>query len=120
LYLNIKKINNIFSSPDNKDFQFKMNTQYMPCHDDLARIKCALTADMARAVVDLGLWKTIRDFTGESFMFDGPPELNKLDDHPLVNKYGHSGASFGCCLRNVQFIGKNGVDAFNTLYDSQQ
>ena len=88
--------------------------------DALAHIKCEVTQDMAKAVLDLDLWDTVCAFEGKSFMFHGPAALNKLDSHPLVVKHGHSGASFGICMRNVQFIGKNGVDAFNTLYDSQQ
>jgi hypothetical protein len=91
-----------------------------PTDADISRIECEMTRDTARAVRDLGLWDTVCDFTGKSFMFHAPEAINKLDTHPLVAKYGHSGASFGLSLRNVQFIGKNGVDAFNTLYDSQQ
>ena len=96
-----------------------MASQNIPVERDaLAHIKCNMTRNMATAVLDLDLWDTVRDFEGKSFMFHGPEALNNLDSHPLVD--GHSGASFGICLRNVQFICKNGVDAFNTLYDSQQ
>lgn len=98
-----------------------MTSQNFPIvgSDEIAHVKCEMTRDMAIAVLEMGLWVTVRDFDGKSFMFHGPAALNKLDSHPLVVKHGHSGASFGICLRNVQFIGKNGVDAFNTLYDSQ-
>lgn len=74
-----------------------------------------MTRDMATAVIDLGLWDTIRDFSGKSFMFHAPEAVNKLDAHPLVDKYGHSGASFSMCLRNVQFIAKNGIAAYLAL-----
>lgn len=82
---------------------------------DISRIKCEMTRDMATAVLDLGLWTTIRDFSDKSFMFDAPAVVDKLDAHPLVDKYGHSGASFGMCLRNVQFIAKNGIAAYLAL-----
>jgi hypothetical protein len=75
---------------------------------------------MAIAVLEKELWVTVREFEGKSFMFHAPKAVNKLNSHPLVDKYGHSGASFGHCMRNVQFICKRGVDAFNTLYDSEQ
>jgi hypothetical protein len=68
-----------------------------------------MTRDMASAVLELGLWETVRDFTGKSFMFHAPADVDKLDTHPLVDKYGHSGASFAICLRNVQFIANNGT-----------
>ena len=76
---------------------------------DISRIKCAMTRDMASAVLELGLWETVRDFTGKSFMFHAPEAVDMLDTHPLVDKYGHSGASFALCLRNVQFIANNGT-----------
>lgn len=99
-----------------------MSAQNFPTvgRDEIAHIKCNMTHDMATAVLDVGLWDTIRDFDGKSFMFHAPEAVNKLDTHPLVDKYGHSGASFAFCLRNIQFIAKNGVDAFNTLYDIEQ
>lgn len=88
--------------------------------DDIRLIKMMdpVTADMLTAVIDLGLWETVRDFTGKSFMYHAPKDLDKLDTHPLVAKYGHSGASFGMCLRNVQFIAKNGVDAYLAICNS--
>ena len=73
---------------------------------------CEQTADMGIAVCELNLLNTIRDFEGKSFMFDAPEAVDKLDAHPLVDKYGHSGASFAFCLRNVQFIARNGIDAY--------
>lgn len=78
-------------------------------------ITCPSIQDMCQAVWDLRLWKFIRDFDDDKrgFMFSNDPRLNELDNHPLVTKHNHSGASYGWCARNVQYIAKNGVDAFN-------
>ena len=114
-------MNNSFCDPFNNQPMSEMSNQNFVTditHDEIARIKCNMTRDMATAVLECGLWDTVRDFEGQSFMFHGPEDINNLDNHPLVDMYYHSGASFALCLRNVQFIGKNGVDAFNTLYDT--
>lgn len=91
-------------------------TVTIPTPESLACIKCDITRDMATAVLELGFWPVVRDFEGKSFMLHAPEISNKLDAHPLVAKHGHSGVSFGFCLRNVQYIAKHGIDAFNLNY----
>lgn len=82
---------------------------------DFSAISCIPTRDMCIAVFELGLWDFVRDFDDEQhgFMFSGDPRVSRIDSHPLVDQHGHSGASFAYCSRNVQFIAKNGVEAFN-------
>jgi hypothetical protein len=84
---------------------------------DFDAISCAPTSDMCTAVHNLGLWAFVCDFDDEQrgFMFSNDPRVELIVSHPLVEKHGHSGASFGICARNVQFIAKYGVDAFNRL-----
>lgn len=85
---------------------------------DFSCITCPSIQDMCQAVWDLRLWKFVRDFDDDKrgFMFSNDPRLNELDNHPLVTKHNHSGASYGWCVRNVQYIAKNGVDAFNKTH----
>jgi hypothetical protein len=45
-------------------------------------------------------------------MYHAPEAIKKLDAHPLVEKYGHSGFSFVFCIRNVQTIAKRGIDYY--------
>jgi len=87
---------------------------------DFNRIKCEATRDMCFAVMQLGLWQFVRDYEDEQrgFMFSVHPDVHKIDSHPLVNRHGHSGASFGLCCRNVQFIAKQGLDAWCAKFEN--
>ncbi len=80
---------------------------------DILKIMDAKTRDMAIVVFDLGLWNTVRNFAGTNFMFDAPESIYEVDKHPLVAKYGHSGASFGLYMRQVQSFARkrNGIAA---------
>jgi hypothetical protein len=81
---------------------------------DFSMISCEATRDMCFAIRQLGLWGFMRDFEddGRGFMFSNAPEVVQISRHPLVDRHGHSGASFGICCRNVQFIAKNGIGAW--------
>lgn len=81
---------------------------------DFSAISCIPTRDMCRAVFELGLWDFVRNFEDNQrgFLFSKDPRIVQIDMHPLVDKHNHSGASFAYCARNVQFIAKNGVDAW--------
>ena len=81
---------------------------------------CKSTRDMCIAVRQLGLWDFVRDFEDDTrgFMFSTGPEISQISNHPLVDKWGHSGASFGMCCRNVQFIAKNGLDAWCARFEN--
>jgi hypothetical protein len=44
----------------------------------------------------------------DHYMFKNLPELDRFHSHPLVTKYGHSGASFAYMCREMQHISKSG------------
>jgi hypothetical protein len=88
---------------------------------DFNRIRsCVATRNMCMAVRQLGLWDFIRDFEDDrdGFMFSNNPDVHKISSHPLVERHGHSGASFGICCRNVQFIAKEGLDAWCEKFEN--
>ena len=87
----------------------------MTTTSDFAKITCPATRNMCQAIWDLGLWEFICNFEDDKrgFIYSGDPQVNMISEHQLVD--GHSGASFGLCCRNAQFVAKNGVDAFNRL-----
>jgi hypothetical protein len=67
------------------------------------------------------LWNWMRNFEpqeGRGFMFsEGVPELERLNDELFkdpVNS-GHSGASYGITMRNMEYIAKNGYSAYKTM-----
>ncbi len=45
-----------------------------------------------------------------SFMFSNSPKIWEITNK--MKYTGHSGASFGCVMRTMQYIAQNGMDAF--------
>lgn len=67
--------------------------------------------NMHNAITELDLW----DFMAqdiESYMFSSDPCVTKISMHPLVQESGHSGATFGICMRMMQRIAKLGWDGY--------
>ena len=66
-----------------------------------------------RAVNNLELWNWLRDIHTESFMFSNDPNIMRVyREIEKVGYTGHSGASFGCTMRHIEFIAKNSIDAY--------
>jgi len=71
------------------------------------------------AITQLELWSFIRDFQGESFMFSSAPEIMRIYKKIEELGYGgHSGGSFGCVMRAMEYIGKNGLDKFQEKWEN--
>jgi hypothetical protein len=78
--------------------------------------------DAYEAITVTGSWGAMKNFNGESFMFySGKSETSNfpLNEPFIANimnamewRDRHSGASFGCTLRVMEFIAKNGWDAY--------
>ena len=53
----------------------------------------------------------------ESFMFSNDKEIGIISDKMIELGYdGHSGASFGMTMRNMQFIALNGLDEHKKMW----
>jgi hypothetical protein len=70
-----------------------------------------------QSVNSLELWDWLSSFEpeeGKGFTYSNCEEINKIFQkmEELPNSPGHSGASFGITMRKLQFIAKNGLDAF--------
>jgi hypothetical protein len=53
----------------------------------------------------------------ESYMFSDDKEVHRISDKISQLGYdGHSGSSFGCTMRAMQYIAKNGYDKFREEY----
>jgi hypothetical protein len=53
----------------------------------------------------------------KSYMFNDDDELQRI--YNKIEQLGykeHSGASFGCIMRNMQFIAKNGIENHKQAY----
>jgi len=64
------------------------------------------------AISQLEFWDFMkRDI--ESYMFSSDPKVGKIYEKIEELGYtGHSGSSFGCTMRAMQFIAQNGYDKF--------
>lgn len=69
------------------------------------------------AITQLELWTYLKNFRDGSFTFSGGPEVdciyNKIEQ---LGYGGHSGGSFGCTMRTMEFIAKNGLERFEQDY----
>jgi hypothetical protein len=67
--------------------------------------------DAYQAITVTGSWDAMKNFSGESFMFSRDPFVANIMN-AMAWRDQHSGASFGCTLRIMEFIAKNGWDAY--------
>jgi hypothetical protein len=69
------------------------------------------------AITQLELWDFMKNFKGESFMFSNSSEVEQIYKKIEELGYcGHSGGSFGCILRDMQYIAINGIASFQEIY----
>jgi hypothetical protein len=69
------------------------------------------------AITQLELWDYMRNFNEESFMFSSAKEVSKIYEKIGELGYGgHSGASFGFIMRQMQQIAKNGLQEYISRY----
>jgi hypothetical protein len=74
--------------------------------------------DAFNAITEAGLWEWLAAYEpkqGEGFMFSGAPEISIITKKMHLGD-AHSGASFGLTMRNMQYIAKNGLEAFKDLW----
>jgi len=68
------------------------------------------------AISQLEFWDFMNKET-QSYMFSGDPRVGKIYAKIEELGYtGHSGGSFGCTMRAMQFISQNGYDKFREEY----
>jgi hypothetical protein len=73
-----------------------------------------MLCDMHQACTQAGAWDWIKTFNEESFMFSPHPMIGEISKHMKYN--GHSGASFGFCMRHMENYAKNGAEAYAWKY----
>jgi len=85
----------------------------------------ALYRNMHNAVTQTELWDWLRDFEpeeGKGFMFSDTLEINRINnkmrEDPISDN--HSGASYGCMMRTMQYIAKNGYDKYRIEYTNKR
>ena len=76
--------------------------------------------DMADTTTRLNLWKWFRDESppeNQGYMWWGHENIHKISNGLKDNP--HSGATFGWCMRQMQYIAKNGFTKWNTPAKAQ-
>ncbi len=68
-----------------------------------------------RAISACELWNWLRIYDPPSgFMFSLEPELERIKQELAKDPFNdnHSGASYGCMMRNMEYIAKNGYNSY--------
>ena len=70
------------------------------------------------AITQLELWNFIKKDPGEGgFMFSNAEEVKLISAKiEQLGYHGHSGASFGCTMRSMQYVAKHGYEKFKEEY----
>jgi len=72
-----------------------------------------ILTDAYETITRLGLWEKMKEDPGSGgFMYSGHNYISEISS--AIKYDGHSGASFGWTMRVMQFIAKNGWDAYVT------
>ncbi len=67
--------------------------------------------DIYDAVSELNMWENMRNFSEESFMFSRSAWLSQVQGKMKLMDT-HSGSSYGCSMRIIESIAKDGWDAY--------
>jgi hypothetical protein len=76
------------------------------------------------AITQCELWDWLRTYSppdGKGFMFSTTAEMDrivkKMYEEDIAN--GHSGASYACTMRVMEYIAKNGYERYKTEVESR-
>lgn len=85
------------------------NFSFIGC--DMWRKSCT---SCYKSIDGLGLWEWLSSYNPpRGFCVDSHPNSNLIESNLDFNP--HSGASWGCMMREMQYIAKNGWDAYVIL-----
>ena len=96
---------------------------------DFSHIDCDLTRGSLegtyKAVSNVkGAWDFLKVYTpaeGQGFMFSSHRILTEISNETENLNVGHSGASWGMCMRHMEYIAKHGWDQYvKTPYGTLQ
>jgi len=69
-----------------------------------------------QAITQTETWSFVKQ-PCESFMFSKDPRVDLISNKMAELGYGgHSGCSFGCVMRDMQYIAQNGEEKFRDIY----
>lgn len=69
-----------------------------------------------QAITNAEAWDWMRNFNGQSFMFSNDAMIGKISKNMVSLGYdNHSGNSYGWTMRCMEYLAKNGKDAFLSM-----
>ena len=69
-----------------------------------------------QAITIAEAWDWMKNFHGESFMFSKDAMIDKISKNMVALGYdGHSGGSYGWTMRWMEYLAKNGKEAFLSM-----
>lgn len=81
-----------------------------------------MIASAVDAVDQLEAWSQLASYSppvNSGFMFDTSPLVNRVTNKICELNDNHSGSSMGWTMRQIEFIAKNGVDAYIQLAENR-
>lgn len=70
-----------------------------------------------QAITKTNTWDFVTQYI-DSFMWSDDPRIDKITEKMCELGYdGHSGSSFGCTMRNMQFLAQKGEEEFKKLFE---
>ncbi len=105
---------------DDDDDDEYINLIVYPYNPDFSFIKDNNTKNMISSAYNCVMnkedaWQNIKNFRGESYMFSKDKKINQLmNDIDSMYEGGHSGASIGYTMRQIERIAYIGFDKFKS------
>lgn len=106
--------------PDEDD----VNLVTYPCEPDFSFIADDDTKNMISSAYDCVMneedaWQNIKNFRGESYMFSKDTKINQLMNDIDSVYGGHSGASIGWTMRQIERVAHIGFDKFKHEWNNK-
>jgi hypothetical protein len=110
----VNEMNKIYTDKAMNNF-IEGNFDYIPHYDR------EVYANAWKAVTVTETWEFVKNYDVGSFMLSTDPRVHMIASKMVELGYdGHSGSSFGCIMRVMQYIAKYGEQKFMSKYIEAQ
>jgi len=111
---NVNVFNEIYTDKAMNNF-IEGNFDYIPWYDR------DVYANAWQAITVTETWEFVKNYDVGSFMLSTDPRVHMIASKMVELGYdGHSGSSFGCIMRVMQYIAKYGEQKFMSKYIEAQ
>ena len=100
------------------DVHAEMENKYPTFNHIEDEMMCSALINTHRAITNLNCWEFIKNYKENSFMFSQSIELAAISDECERLGVGHSGSSWGVCMRHMRDIATKGYPNYLKKYSS--